>query len=88
MPIFSWEDGIIKENAIFFEVISEANDELLSGTYTFERHFQYYILDNVVLNITEEEPPILQANTPYNFTLMGVSEDNWVNLFIQRGFIN
>jgi len=60
----------------------------LSGTYTFEQHFSYYVLDNVVLNITEETPPVLETATPYNFTLMGVSEDNWVNLFIQKSFIN
>jgi len=88
MPVFEWEDGEIKENAIYFQVISDATDEFLSGTYTFDQRFQYYILDNVVLNITEEEPPALIEGDPYNLTLMGVSEDNWVNLFIQRSFIN
>ncbi|NAS29997.1 hypothetical protein GTQ40_03345 [Flavobacteriaceae bacterium R38] len=86
--LFEWEDGIIEENAIYFQVISDEQDNLLSGTYTFEQHFLYYVLDNVVLNITEEIPPELESGTSYNFTLMGVSEDNWVNLFIQKSFIN
>ena len=88
MPVFEWQDGAVDENAIYFQVISDERDELLSGTYTFESVFQYYILDNVVLNITEETPPILIPNAPYHLTLMGVSEDNWVNLFIQERFIN
>lgn len=88
MPLFIWKDGAIAENAIYFQVISDEANELLSGTYTFEKQFQYYLLDNVVLNITRQEPPILEPDSSYNFTLMGVSEDNWVNLFIQRNFTN
>ncbi|MDY8134772.1 hypothetical protein [Aquimarina sp. 2201CG5-10] len=86
MPSFMWEDGIIAENKIYFQVISDVNNDLLSGTYTFEKEFQYYKLDNVVLNITQETPPQLNPMNSYNFTLMGVSEDNWVNLFIERNF--
>jgi len=40
-------------------VITDETNELLSGTYTFETQFQYYLLDNVVLNITEETPQTL-----------------------------
>lgn len=86
MPIFTWQDGILAENKIYFEVISDTSDALLSGTYTFEKRFQYYKLDNVVLNITQEIPPQLNLMDSYNFTLMGVSEDNWVNLFIEKSF--
>ncbi len=86
MPFFMWENGIFTDNAIYFQIVSDASEELLSGTYTFEKEFQYYILDNVVLNITRETPPALDTNVPYNFTLMGVSEDNWVNLFIEKQF--
>ncbi|NER14026.1 hypothetical protein GWK08_11285 [Leptobacterium flavescens] len=87
MPVFEWEDGAVEENAIYFQVVSTDEEDFLSGTYTFERNFQYYVLDNVVLNITTELPPALSAGVPYGFTLMGVSEDNWVNLFIQKSFI-
>lgn len=85
-PKFSWQDGVIKENAIYFQVISTENNNLLSGTYTFDKWFQYYNLSNTVLNITQSSPPNLIIENNYNFTLMGVSEDNWVNLVIQKTF--
>ncbi len=87
MPEFSWNDGTIMENIIYFQVISDHNNTLLSGTYTTDKWFQYYQLDNVILNITTTNPPVMIANNDYNFTLMGVSEDNWVNLVIQKPFI-
>ena len=40
----------------------------------------------MVLNITEETPPSLLSQEDYYFTLMGVSEDNWVNVLGQRTF--
>lgn len=84
MPTFNWEDGIYNDNKIYFQIISDVENDLLSGTYTFDRRFQYYNLENVVLNITREVPPALNVNEKYYFTLMGVSEDNWVNLIIQN----
>ncbi len=86
MPIFSWEDGTFDDSVIYFQVVSNENNDLLSGTYTVDQMFQYYILDNVVLNITIEEPPTLVTNNEYNFTLLAVSEDNWVNLFAEVNF--
>ncbi|WP_299218031.1 hypothetical protein [uncultured Aquimarina sp.] len=86
MPSFSWNDGFIDDNRIYFQLVSDTDDELLSGTYTFQKQFQYYKLDNVVLNITQGTPPQLDLMDSYNFTLMGVSEDNWVNLFIEKNF--
>jgi hypothetical protein len=85
-PKFSWQDGIYKENAIYFQVVTNSNKDLLSGTYTNDKWFQYYLLDNVVLNITIEKPPILEVGSDYNFTMMGVSLDNWVNLVIDKQF--
>ena len=86
MPKFIWKDGITPENAIYFQVISDTNNNFISGTYTFDRLFQFYKLDNVVLNITNQELPVLNSQENYNFTMMGVSEDNWVNLVIQKTF--
>lgn len=89
MPIFSWQDDIVGDNAIYFQIVSDTQDNLLSGTYTNQNQFQYYKLDNVVLNITIETPPTLQLNTSYNFTLMDVSLDNWVNaVTFNKSFIN
>lgn len=86
MPNFSWEDGSYSDTKIYFQVVSDDDNNLISGTYTFERMFQFYDLENVVLNITKSTPDMLQGSTDYNFTLMGVSEDNWVNLFSQKSF--
>ncbi len=88
MPVFSWEDGIYEDTKIYFQVVSDAAENLLSGTYTFERNFQYYKLENVVLNITDGEPAELQKGASYRFTLLAVSEDNWVNLFSEIAFFS
>lgn len=86
-PSFSWQDGQIDENVIYFQVISDSDNNLISGTYTFEKHFRFYDLENVVLNISLDSPtPSIQPDNTYTFTLMGISEDNWVNLFFQKEF--
>ncbi len=86
-PMFSWEDGIVAENDIYFQVISDSEGNLVSGTYTLEKNFTFYDLSNVVLNITDTlVTPVLNPGENYTFTMMGVSEDNWVNLFIEKAF--
>jgi len=85
-PTFSWEDGLIKENVIYFHVISDEENNLISGTYTIEKEFTFYDLSNVVLNITPTDTPVLEPNRNYKFTMMGVSKDNWVNLFVEKEF--
>lgn len=86
-PRFTWEDGEQKDNVIYFHVILDENGDLLSGTYTFDRTFQFYNLSNVVLNIRDTNPPpALEPNSKYTFVLMGVSVDNWVNLVIAKPF--
>ncbi|RMG23747.1 MAG: hypothetical protein D6730_13925 [Bacteroidetes bacterium] len=86
-PRFEWQDGRIKENEIYFQVVSDQAGNLISGTYTYEPYFQFYDLSNVVLNIRDvQPPPTLSPNTPYVFTLMGVSIDNWVNLIAEKSF--
>ncbi|MFK7757668.1 MAG: hypothetical protein AB8B53_12130 [Flavobacteriales bacterium] len=81
-PAFSWLEGVIEENVIFFQVVSDSEDDLISGTYTLETNFTFYDLNNVVLNVSPVNPePELIPNANYDFTLMGVSEDNWINMF-------
>lgn len=80
MPKFSWIDNYVKDNAIYFQIVSSKQNDFLSGTYTTQNEFQYYKLDNVVLNVTKKNPPILAPKTSYNFTLMDISLDNWINL--------
>ena len=85
-PVFTWEDGRYDDTEIYFQVISDTRDNLISGTYTFEKTFQFYNLDNVVLNITKGTPNPLQRGSSYGITLMAVSEDNWVNMIVQKQF--
>lgn len=86
IPNFSWVDGAYDDTKIYFQVISDAQKNLISGTYTFDKNFRFYELDNVVLNITTGTPDVLKKDTSYNFTLMAVSEDNWVNQFSEVSF--
>ncbi len=85
-PAFTWTDNGTTDNVIYFQVISDANGNLLSGTYTTEKTFKYYNTGNVVLNVTRDTPPALETGKTYNFTLMAVSADNWVNMVIQKDF--
>ena len=85
-PVFTWEDGQYDDTKIYFQVISDAQNNLISGTYTFEKTFQFYNLENVVLNITKGTPSDLQRNADYGITLMAVSEDNWVNMIAVKQF--
>ena len=87
-PSFTWTESSMGENIIFFHVISDENNQAFSGTYTEERQFQYYNLDNVVFNVTREgQPQPLELGSTYYFTLMGVSPDNWVNFIAQKSFV-
>lgn len=87
-PIFSWEADTDSETVIYFQVVTDTLGNLISGTYTYDKHWQFYDLSNVVLNIHDvSPPPELSPNTKYKFTLMGVSEDNWVNLAGEKEFI-
>lgn len=89
MPLFEWQDNATGDNAIYFQVVTDANNNLLSGTYTNHARFQYYKLDNVVLNVTRNTPPALISDTTYRFTLMDVSLDNWVNgVTADKTFVN
>ena len=88
-PTFTWTESEFGENTIFFHVISDSEDNAFSGTYTEEKRFQYYNLDNVVFNVTRTgQPQPLELGSNYSFTLMGVSSDNWVNFIAQKSFIS
>jgi len=87
MPKFVWENNAVGDNAIYFQVLSNSANDLISGTYTYDNYFQFYNTDNVVLNITSEIPSSLILDEEYNFTLMDVSEDNWVNWVVLKTFL-
>jgi hypothetical protein len=86
--VFSWETDSDTETVIYFQVVSDSLGNLISGTYTYDKHWKFYDLSNVVLNIHDVNPlPELTPNSKYKFTLMGVSEDNWVNLIGVKEFV-
>ena len=86
-PLFNWNEHLNHNNKIHFQVVSDINNDLVSGTYTYDSQWQFYDLSNVVLNITDSSiTPTLLANTDYQFTLMSVTQNNWVNLFGQKEF--
>ncbi len=86
MPKFNWGNSTSDQDAIYFQVLSDPEGNMISGTYTFDSEFQFYELENVVLNITQEETPTLQLSENYQFAVMGVSEDNWVNFISMVDF--
>lgn len=89
MPTFTWSDFGILDNNIYFQVLSDEEDNFISGIYTNEKTFTYYDVSNTDQNliINTETPDDLVLGTTYNFTLMGVSSDNWVNLIIEDEFV-
>ncbi len=87
-PSFAWEDGLIEENVIYFQIVSDLDGNLISGTYTTDKTWTFYDESNVVFNITDTlTTPTLEPNEMYKFSLMAVSEDNWVNLFGEVDFV-
>lgn len=78
LPHFDWTSETTAGNVIYFSLISNSQDDFVSGTYTTDKTWQFYDLSNVVLNVTPTSNPILSASENYSYTHMGVDEDNWV----------
>jgi hypothetical protein len=86
-PKFTWTDGTFAENETYFQVFTQSDDTFLSGTFTTEKTFQYYIDSNVIFETHTETPPSLVIDDTYEFYVFGLSADNWINLVIQKSFI-
>jgi hypothetical protein len=88
-PKFTWSDFGIIDNDIYFQVLTDEEDAFISGIYTRDNFFQYYDTSNTDQNlvINTTPPPALVVGNTYNFTLMAISKDNWVNLVIQNSFV-
>ncbi|GAB5417939.1 MAG: hypothetical protein Crog4KO_23130 [Crocinitomicaceae bacterium] len=80
-PQFNWLSDFVKGNVIYFSLISNANNDFVSGVYTKEKYWNFYDLSNVVLNVTPTMNPTLDTQESYTYTNMGVGEDNWVRTF-------
>lgn len=86
-PEFNWATENEPNNIIYFEVVTDTNNVVVSATYTYDKFWTFYDLSNVVLNVHDVTPtPTLLPNNTYNFTLMGVSEDNWVHTVAMKQF--
>lgn len=79
-PRFIWPESP-GDNVIYFQLLTDGNDQVVSGTYTVEPEFTYYQTDNVVLNVSPGTPPtsLPATNGPFRMTVMGVGANNWVN---------
>jgi hypothetical protein len=88
-PKFTWSDFGIIDNDIYFQVLTDEENDFISGIYTRNNFFQYYDTSNTDQNlvINTKTPPELVLGATYNFTLMAISEDNWVNSMIQKSFV-
>ena len=73
-------------NVIYFSTVSDADSNMISGTYTHERFWTFYSLLDVVLNITPTQNPVLIPDSEYNYTMMGISADNWIHTMATRTF--
>ncbi len=85
-PKFTWNESSSMEDVIYFQALVDENQNFISGTYTSELCFRYYNTNNVVLTINEETPNELDTSLNYTMTILGVSEDNWVNVFSVKEF--
>ncbi|SNR17544.1 hypothetical protein [Tenacibaculum jejuense] len=85
-PEFRWNESELQNDAIYFQVLLEHNSIFVSGTYTFDRFFRYYDTSNVVLTINPTTPPKLEIANDYQFIVLGVSLDNWVNSYSYKNF--
>ena len=86
-PQFLWEDGKIKENEIYYEIVMDSERKVLSATYTYDKNYTYYNTSNVVLDLSNPaNVKELAVSKSYTIAVMGISIDNWINLFIEKEF--
>ncbi|WP_299013156.1 hypothetical protein [uncultured Polaribacter sp.] len=86
-PNFTWEESSSADHERYFQVISNEENNFLSGTFTKETFFQFYDEDNVTTTINTETPKALEEDEVYNFTMMDIGKDNWVTNIIEEQFI-
>ena len=86
IPQFNWQDYVNTEDKMYLQVIEDVGNNFLSGTFTEDYRFKYLDNSNVIDSIHTETPPALIFDDKYNFTLMRISNDNWVNLVIKESF--
>ena len=83
MPLFSWTHGGV--NMTFHQVVSDVDNNFLSGTFTSERQYRYGDNSNVIKSVDEVMPDLI-LNDDYNFTLFAIDQDRWVDRVIEKPF--
>ena len=86
-PVFAWEDSNENQNAIYFQVIVDASNRVLSATYTRDAVFTYNDWSNVVLNVSPLGAPFpIDKDETHRIIIMGVDSDNWVRTLLSDTF--
>lgn len=87
-PVFTWTDVIVTNNERYLQVILDAENNLISGTFTNDTYFKFYDETNVIEpKIASNTSKKLVADNVYSFTVLGIDKDNWVSLRIDEDFI-
>lgn len=86
-PLFSWYNDSIPGTSMYLQIVATADQEMLSGTFTTDQYFQFYVLDNVIRNIHDVSPsPVLTKGQTYSFTVLGMGADYWVEMVSDSTF--
>ncbi len=86
-PLFSWENDATPGTSMYLQLLSDQTQDLISGTMTTDKYFQFYDLSNVVKNIYPVTPsPVLLTGQIYTFILMGLDSDQWVKVVSETTF--
>ena len=85
-PNFDWSEINVPANTIYFSVITDSDNNFVSGVYTTDDYWQFYDEYNIVLDVNENTIPVLNPNTSYKFVHMGVDDENWVHSYGERVF--
>ena len=84
---FDWSVQSYDVNAFFVEIMKNNSETVLSLTFTNDSNFQYFNLENVTLNLSETAPPDLELGDDYEFTVLDIGVDNWINSIYRQPFI-
>ncbi len=83
---FTWTNSAFSANELYHQVVSDANNQFLTGTYTLAKQFQYGSASNVVNSINPGVIPDLILNDDYIFTLFAIDGNYWVHSIIEEQF--
>ena len=83
-PRFIWDNSGLT-NTEYLHVLLNSSSEFVSGVYTQNTTFEYFDTSTTTSQISTTAPDLILENR-YNCTILGFSNENWVNLNIQKSF--